>query len=72
MTREEHLDWCKERAHKYLARGDLRNAVTSMMSNLTKHDETASLVRGEMGILGLAALMSNEADFVRRYIDGFH
>ena len=39
MTREEHLDWCKKRALAYLPM-DPMEAMTSMMSDLTKHAET--------------------------------
>jgi len=36
-TREEFLDWAKKRALAYLDRGDLRNAVVSMCSDLKKN-----------------------------------
>ena len=40
MTKEEHLVWCKERALEYLVKGEIWNAVTSMLSDLGKHPET--------------------------------
>jgi hypothetical protein len=68
-TREEHLEWCKERARKYLDAGDLLNAVTSMGSDLDKHPEMgcnpALLMVGAM-----YAQTGNTAD-VRRWIEGF-
>ena len=39
MDHHEHLQWCRERAREYLAAGDHMNAVTSMMSDLQKHDD---------------------------------
>lgn len=72
MTREEHLAWCKQRAHEYLDRGDLPNAVTSMMSDMSKHEETKMFVEGVLGQLGLFAAMSGNPQEVRRYIDGFN
>ena len=35
MTREEHLQWCKERALAYLP-NEMHNAVASMISDLGK------------------------------------
>jgi hypothetical protein len=40
MTRQEHMEWCKKRALKYVEMDDLNNALISMMSDLTKHEET--------------------------------
>lgn len=72
MDRAEHLAWCKQRALEYLNRGELRNAVTSMMSDMNKHPETASAPGGILDRLGLMAAMSNDAREVRRYIEGFN
>lgn len=72
MTRTEHLEWCKKRAHEYLDRGDITNAVTSMMSDMTKHEETKFAVEGVLGQLGMLAVMSGDRNEVRRYIDGFN
>jgi hypothetical protein len=41
MTREEHLQWCKDRALDYVSRGDLADAMASMMSDMEKHPGTA-------------------------------
>jgi hypothetical protein len=71
MTRDEHMAWCKKRAHEYLDRGDLTNAVASMMSDLKKHPET-SVKSLALGMLGLMAASSGDFREVRRYIDGFN
>lgn len=49
MTRQEHIQWCKERAiHEYdfyaktSPRDAIKNGITSMMSDINKHEETKS------------------------------
>jgi hypothetical protein len=69
MTRDEHLAWCRKRAHEYLAIGDVQNAVRSMMSDLQKHDETRSSSNREL--MALSVMMCGDLDLARRYIDGF-
>lgn len=75
MTREEHMRWCKDRAMDYVNRGDLVNAVASMMSDLSKHEETATSATGALAGLGLLAAMqaqNGDRDGVVRYIKGFN
>jgi hypothetical protein len=42
ITRAEHLDWCKEKAMECVHRGDLRDAIDTMLSLLDTHPETAN------------------------------
>ena len=70
MTREEHMAWCKQRAHEYLKTGDLQNAVASMISDLSKHPETEGAGKS-MAPIGLFAVMSGDDHEVRKFIDGF-
>lgn len=70
MTRDEHLAWCKARAHEYLAIGDVQNAVQSMVSDLGKHDETKN-VAPELLALGFPVMLSGDREQARRFIDGF-
>jgi len=70
MTRKEHIQWCKKRAHEYVGAGDLDQAVTSMLSDLGKHDETRGLLDFAGG-LGLMTLMSPTRDSVVKFIEGF-
>lgn len=72
MTRQEHLNWCKKRAHEYLDRGDIQNAVASMMSDLSKHDETKLSPQSPLNMLGLMVAASSDTHEARRYIDGFN
>lgn len=72
-TREEHMQWCKDRAMEYVRTGDLVNAVASMMSDLEKHPETKS-TGGALAMLGLMAAtqaQQGDRDCVERYIQGF-
>ena len=71
MNREEHLAWCKARALELLDAGDAKQAVTSMLSDLGKHEETKGSLDWA-GPLGLLALMSDEAHEARRFIEGFN
>jgi hypothetical protein len=72
VTRQEHLDWSKQRALEYVDRGDLVQAFTSMGSDLSKHDE----LRNHPGIqIGLQFLMIRGLSTryeMRRFIEGFH
>ncbi len=72
MTREEHLAWCKRRAYEYLNNGDVQNAITSMMSDLQKHEETKTQVGGVLDMLGFFAATAKDKQAAKRYIDGFN
>lgn len=72
MTRDEHMAWCKKRALEYLDRGDVANAVTSMMSDLGKHDETRLSEGSPLNALGMMAIMSGSVSEARRFITGFN
>lgn len=70
MTRDEHMAWCKKRALEYLDKGDVTNAVTSMLSDLRKHPETEG-VGAMLGMMGLMAAQSGNMQEARRFIEGF-
>ena len=67
--REEHLAWCKQRALEYLKTGDVRNALTSMMSDLGKHTETTQKMMGNMLLMGG---MTGTVEDARKIIEGFN
>ena len=71
MTREEHLDWCKKRAMEYVQRGDLTNAVTSMLSDLGKHKETEPYLKWA-SLMGIGMLLTKDSQNVVRFIQGFN
>lgn len=69
-SREEHLQWCKDRAEEYLARGQVRNAYASFASDMQKHADTAGHI--DLG-LGLQLMMIGDLSDVasmRRFIEG--
>lgn len=70
LTRAEHLQWCKDRAHEYINQGDYKNAVISMMSDLGKHPETQDEPGIELGLGLLVAGFVSRHDAVN-YIEGF-
>jgi hypothetical protein len=75
MTRDEHLAWSKARALKYLEPGPFFNpieAITSMCSDLTKHDELKNHIgiNLAMGLLMIGDLHTERE--ARRFIEGFN
>ena len=72
MTRQEHLDWCKQRTLEYVNNGDLTNAITSMVSDVVKHPETKTHIGIELGMkLSFGGFM-NSTDEVKKWIEGFN
>jgi hypothetical protein len=72
MTRDEHMQWRKDRAMEYVARGDLVEAVISMMSDLSKHPETQDgPALSALGIFAALQAQKGDREFVERYILGF-
>lgn len=73
-TRNEHLAWAKKRALGYLARGDLGNAMSSMLSDLGKHPETklkaSALPR--IGSRAMNYVLMNDHAAMRRWIEEFN
>ena len=72
QTRSEHLEWCKQRASEYCKRGDAKNALTSMFSDLEKHPETAGHIGIGMGVMMMMGGMLNTTHEAQRFIDGFN
>jgi hypothetical protein len=72
MDRLEHLEFCKQRARKYLERGELGDAITSMLSDLSKHPETRAHSTGPLALLGMRAILSGDPEQCRRFIEGFN
>ena len=67
MNREEHLKWCKDRAMEYVKHGDLQNAVTSMLSDMGKHEDT----RDHPALQLMAMLMSTGHLENRKEVEDF-
>jgi hypothetical protein len=69
MNRQEHLEWCKQRALEYVERGELTNAVASMCSDLGKHKETKC--EPFLAFAGMAEVERGR-DAVKHWIEGFN
>lgn len=70
VTREEHLAWCKERAFEYLEKGDLKNAWTSLVTDLSAHEGTAGHSAVFLGnTLLFAGKLSTQGE-MREFIEG--
>jgi hypothetical protein len=68
--RSEHVEWCKARAREYIDQGDLANAVSSMMSDMGKREDTAPPMA--LVALGMMAVRDGDRDGVRRFVEGFN
>ena len=74
MTREEHLQWAKDRALEYADTGDMANAIGSLMQDLAAHPETADstdIITGLMFPLALTGEFEKPGE-LRRFIEGFN
>lgn len=70
MSGPEHLAWAKQRAIEFLDRGDIKNALTSLASDLTKSPETATLARRSAGETMALIIGRASEEQVREYING--
>ncbi len=71
MSRAEHISWCKDRALRYVEQGELANAVSSMISDLGKHLDTAKPVNRALAVIGMLEIQRGP-DAVRAWIEGFN
>ena len=73
MTREEHLQWCKDRAIAYVDEGDLKEAFSSMCSDVGKHEETRHhAATNELGLMQMMNGHLNTRDKMRSWILGYN
>jgi hypothetical protein len=72
MTREEHLQWAKNRALEYVERGDLNEAFASMLSDLGKHQELVPHSGKRLMVMLKAGGHLNSAREMREFINGFN
>lgn len=70
LTRSEHLAWAKRRALEYVERGELDNAIASLLSDLQKHEETQTSTGPLLLMMGVTE-KERGPDAVRRWIEGF-
>ena len=72
MDRTEHLQWCKDRAMKYVNAGDLNQAFTSFSSDMAKHPETAEHSALNLGAMFLFGGHLDTTDKMEKWINGFN
>lgn len=77
MTRSEHIQWCKKRAiaeFDYYAKTDpssaARNGITSMMSDLGKHEKTKSEMLNALCVREM--MKSHTRASFMEFIEGFN
>lgn len=71
-TRDEHLAWCKSRAFAALDRGDLQEAVGSMISDLGKWREPL-YDQMTLAFISMDGMMFCKTPAqVRHWIEGFN
>lgn len=70
-TRKEHMEWCKKRALAYCDGNDPNQAIMSMLSDLTKHDETRNHVVIPLAMMMMMGGHLNDAKSAKEFIEGF-
>jgi hypothetical protein len=71
MSRKEHLEWAKKRAHLELDRGSTEAAITSMISDLRKHESWQD--EHFLTTMFMAAIFdASYPDRIAKWIDGFN
>ncbi|MHC4054117.1 hypothetical protein [Bradyrhizobium sp. 25ACV] len=69
LTREEHLKRSKKAALALLSAGRMREAVSSMMTDIVKCPSSA--LPHEIHAFGICAAAAGDTKAVREYIEGF-
>lgn len=71
MTEAERLEWCKARAREYLQRGDLVNAVASMISDMNQNYPGLKPCPPELAMIGVMYAANGDRNGVAAFIEGF-
>ncbi len=72
MDRNEHLQWCKDRAMEYIDQNEVADGVASFMSDMTKHPETEGHSALELMTMMLVSGQLETARQARKFIEGFN
>jgi hypothetical protein len=72
QPRALHLEWCKKRALAYCDQGYLQQALSSMISDLRKHPETADHPAIWLGVGLMSFGDMTTSGQVRKFIEGFN
>lgn len=71
-TRQEHLQWCKQRALELCDAGDLQGAYASMASDLNKHPDTEGHPAIQVGMMLMMGGHLSTHIAMRKFIEGFN
>lgn len=69
MTREQYLEDSKERAREYLREYDIKNAITSMLSDMEKREDTRP--NKALYVLGIIVASNDDYNEAVRFVEGF-
>jgi len=72
MDREEHLQWCKDRAMEYVKTGDLTQAFASFSSDMSKHKETKDHAALHLGTQLMFSGRLSTPESMEEWILGFN
>ncbi len=72
MTRNEHLQWCKDRAVEYVNMGDCDQAKASFMSDMRKHPETQNHPALQLGAMLMFGGQMDTLLETKKWILGFN
>ena len=72
MKREEHLNWCKKRALEYVESGNIDGAWASMVSDLSKSDETKEHPAIQLGMVLIMSQHLKTKNEMKEFIEGFN
>lgn len=70
VTREDHMEWVKERALQYVDDGDVQNAFASLVSDLNKHSETVNHGATNLGMMLMLGGHLSTPEQMREFIEG--
>lgn len=73
MNRQEHLQWCKDRAIEILEESaDVTGAYTSFASDMRKHDDTKDHGALELGVMLMMGGHNQTVPEMQKFIEGFN
>lgn len=75
MDRAEYLQWAKDRALAYVDKGELGEAIKSMLSDINEREDTRFKGGASLGVLmqlGMMHAQNHDAREMRRWVEGFN
>lgn len=72
MNRQEHLQWCKDRAIEILNSGNIHEAYSSFLSDMNKHPDTKGHAALELGMLLMFSGKLDTYIEMKKFIEGFN